>query len=88
MEVPMLDEQEYAQAAELYRQGFRNIKEHGDRQVQFKSLLDYYLGLTGFHETEPNAILHHRIALYGPPREQCGRPLRTPSASFCAACGM
>lgn len=28
----------------------------------------------------------HRLADFGPPCEKCGVPLRTPRASFCAAC--
>ena len=83
----MLDEEEYAQAHELYGQGMRNIKFAKDRQLQFKELLDFYKNVTGFDETEPNAIMHHRIALYGPPCENCGKPYRTNEAAFCAACG-
>jgi hypothetical protein len=47
MNVPMLDEEEFKKAQELYSLGFKNAK--FDR---FKSLLDYYNGLTGFGETE------------------------------------
>lgn len=87
MEIPMLDEEEYLQAHKLYGEGIRNIKFHKDIQLQFKALLDYYNQLSGFGETEPNAIMHHRIALYGPPCEQCDKPYRTDKAAFCAACG-
>jgi len=86
MEVPMLNEEEYQTAHELYGQGMRNVKA-ADKQVRFKELLNFYHELTGFSETEPNAIMHHRIELYGPPCENCGKPYRTPKASFCAACG-
>jgi len=34
-------------------------------------MLEYYEKVTGFKETEPNAIMHHRIAQYGPPCENC-----------------
>ena len=78
----MLDDNEFKKAQELYSQGFKNAK--SDR---FKPLLDYYNNLTGFGETEPNAIMHHHISLYGPICEKCGKPYRTSSASFCAACG-
>jgi hypothetical protein len=50
-------------------------------------LLDAYERLTGFRETNPTAVWHHRVALYGPPCAACGRPLRTPQACWCAACG-
>ena len=78
----MLDDNEFAKAKELYSQGFKNVKP--DR---FQPLLDYYNKLTGFEETEPNAIMHHQISQYGPACEKCGKPYRTSQASFCAACG-
>jgi hypothetical protein len=43
--------------------------------------------MTGLRETNINAIWHHRIAEYGPPCGACGKPLRTPKARLCAACG-
>ncbi|MBO9565517.1 MAG: hypothetical protein J7621_22255 [Niastella sp.] len=87
MEVPMLDEEESRQAGELYSAGIRNDAGGIDRQTRFRELLDYYYEMTGWRETEPNAIMHHDINLYGPPCEQCGKPYRTSKASFCAACG-
>lgn len=87
MEIPMLDEEEYAIAHKLALESFERRKSGLTRAEGFKPLLDYYKNLTGFDETEPNAILHHRILLYGPPCDQCGKPYRTPRASFCAACG-
>ena len=82
MNVPMLDEEEFKKAKELYSLGFKNVK-----SGRFKPLLDYYNDLTSFGETEPNAIMHQQIAQYGPVCENCGKPYRTPLASFCAACG-
>ena len=87
MEVPMLNEEQYAKAYELYGEAISDINREGGRLVRFKPLLDYYKEVTGWDETEPNAIMHHRIAQYGPPCEKCGKPYRTPQASFCAACG-
>ena len=84
MEVPMLDEEEFAIAYRLYGEAFRTLGK--TRAERFKKLLDYYFETTGFKETEPNAIMHHRIAQYGPPCENCGKPYRTPKASFCASC--
>lgn len=80
----MLDDVEYAKAAELYKAAF-SLK--GPREQRYKLLLDYYKEITGFEEVEPNAIMHHRISQYGPPCEVCGKPYRTPLASLCAACG-
>ena len=50
-------------------------------------LLEMYRLLTGFVETNPSAVLHHEVAQYGPPCPRCHKPLRTPLARFCAACG-
>ncbi len=47
----------------------------------------YHFNLTGEMDTNPNSIIHHRIALYGPPCENCSKHYRTAGASFCAACG-
>jgi hypothetical protein len=87
MELAMLNEEEYAIAYELYGKCMRNPEGFSDRKARFKPLLDYYKLVTGEEETEPNAIMHHRVAQYGPPCENCGKPYRTPVASFCAACG-
>lgn len=48
--------------------------------------LAQYEHLTGFKETNPNALHHHRLSIYGPPCTHCGKPLRTPQARFCAMC--
>src|ERR1051325_8110770 len=85
MEVEMLNEHEYAIAYRLYGEAMRN-RHDADRLQRFKPLLEYYKEVTGYDETEPNAIMHHRIAQYGPPCENCGKPYRTPKARFCAAC--
>lgn len=85
MEIPMLDEEEFAIAFELYGNAFKMVG--ASREERFRPLFQYYKYLTGFDETEPNAIMHHRIAQYGPQCENCGKPYRTPQASFCAACG-
>lgn len=85
IKVPMLNDDELKKAKELYSLGFRNTKK--SREERFKPLLDYYNYITGFNETEPHAVMHHYISLYGPPCENCGKPYRTPQASFCVACG-
>ncbi len=82
----MLDESEFEIANRLYSEGIKNTTPGLTREARYKPLLDYYKEVTGMEETEPNAIMHHRIAQYGPPCENCGKPYRTSKASFCAAC--
>lgn len=81
----MLDDEEFAIAEKLYRNAFE--KRGFSLKNRFKPLLKYYESVTGFKETVPHAIMHHRVSQYGPPCENCGKPYRTPQASFCAACG-
>jgi hypothetical protein len=78
----MLDEEEFARVTSLRGTGM-----DGDlRQRQFGPILREYERITGFHETNPNAIYHHRLGLYGPPCAHCGKPLRTPRARVCGSC--
>ena len=49
--------------------------------------LERYFELTGFKETNINALWHHRISRYGDPCPQCGKPLRTHVARMCPECG-
>jgi hypothetical protein len=46
----------------------------------FAPMLDAYERITGQKESNPNAIGHHRVSLYGPPCKSCGKPLRSPLA--------
>ena len=87
MEVSMLNEEEYSIAFKLYGEGLGSVNDARSRSERFSPLLDYYKSVTGEEEINPNAVMHHRIAQYGPPCEKCGKPYRTPQASFCAACG-
>jgi hypothetical protein len=95
-EMPMLDEEEFAQVADLHRDGLRAVKalretggaplEAISMEVHFTSMLDRYEAITGYRETNPNTVWHHRLSLYGPPCTNCGRPLRTPKAKLCGSC--
>lgn len=85
--VSMLNEGEYAIAYSLYGKGFLGQKSGRNKQELFEPLLDYYYKLTGQEASNPHAIMHHRISLYGPSCLNCGKPYRTPLATFCAACG-
>jgi hypothetical protein len=95
-EMPMLDEAEYTVALGLYRDGIRATQEFRKKwqvplkdakvEERFQPLLAWYEKLTGFKETNENAVMHHRLSLYGPPCARCGKPLRTPKAKLCGAC--
>ena len=82
MDVPMLDDDEYSQVM-----AFRGTGKHGSiLEKIYGPVLAEYERITGFHETNANAILHHRLSDYGPPCTSCGRPLRTPKAKLCGQC--
>jgi hypothetical protein len=49
-------------------------------------MLREYKRITGFPETNPMALYHHKIWMHGPPCEYCGKPLRTPDVKLCGAC--
>jgi hypothetical protein len=73
MEIPMLDEQEWAEVLPSLHQGAQEA-------------LTHYNQMTGLGEANPNAIWHHRTGIYGPPCENCGKPYRTPHVKYCVAC--
>lgn len=93
----MLDEAEWAEVHPHLANALEDIKryraEHGvslaeARRVGYgKSALERYFQITGFRETNPDALWHHRLSLFGPPCGVCGMPLRTPQAKLCADCG-
>jgi hypothetical protein len=95
-EMPMLDEVEYFEVFRLYGEGMNATKEFRQKwglplegmeiEIRFKPLLDRYEQMTGMRETNPNAVMHHRLWLYGPPCHRCGKPLRTPKARICGSC--
>ncbi|WP_210265495.1 zinc-ribbon domain-containing protein [Bradyrhizobium aeschynomenes] len=98
IEVPMLDEQEWAEIEPLLRKRIDDIKDYrrsnectlgqAAAAVDGKAgALQRYRELTGFEETNALAIWHHRRSDFGPPCTSCGKPLRTPRAKLCAACG-
>jgi hypothetical protein len=41
------------------------------RERFFGPVLREYERITGFRETNPNAVYHHRLSLYGPPCARC-----------------
>jgi len=90
----MLDEEEYHRIWHLYGECMHRLKDgvSADGRAPtidelFEPLRAEYERITGMANCHHNAIMHHRISSYGPPCSACGKPLRTPRASFCAACG-
>ena len=94
----MLDEDEFKEVHQLYHDAFRSLKasEQGRDGATPPSVIDArlapvrdaYFRMTGYRETNAAAILHHALSLYGPSCKNCSRPLRTPRARYCAACGV
>ena len=93
----MLDENEFKNIAELYHQAFSATKEfrinnnlpieNCSIDERFRPVREAYEKITGMRNCHHNAVIHHRISIYGEPCENCGKPLRTSEATFCAACG-
>ena len=95
-DMPILDEEEFGSVSRLYRDCVLATKEfrethrlplqHIDMNERFKPVRLHYEVLTGLKDCHENAILHHRLSLYGSPCHKCGKPLRTPRAKLCGAC--
>lgn len=97
VEVPMLDEAEWAELDPVLSSMIRHIQ--GYREKTGASLadavklgheqpaLDKYFELTGFRESNVNALWHHRLSQHGPPCSCCGKLLRTSRAARCVECG-
>lgn len=94
----MLNESEWEELAPYLQDMARRVKDYRERTgASIGTALEHakrnpaalakYYALTGFLETNVNALWHHRLSLYGPPCPACGRLLRTPRARFCAECG-
>jgi hypothetical protein len=85
-EVPMLDEEEFQLVTSKH--GPKVAGAMAERVERFYGpVVAEYERLTGYCETNPTEVYHHRLSLYGPGCPGCGKPLRTPQAKYCAACG-
>ena len=93
-DMPMLTEEEWqvahpmgyiAQMTQYREETGCSLAEARERGLGYLTVAAYE-SITGYRETNPNAILHHRLSLYGPPCHVCGKPLRTPAARYCASC--
>src|ERR1700740_2294715 len=97
MDVSTLDDLEFGEVSEAMAKGAEAEQPRGQRtqgsqdQLTLENrlllALEIYRRITGFEETNPRALFHHILSLYGPACRNCGKPLRTPRASWCAACG-
>lgn len=93
----MLDEHEWERLAPHLTDAIQQIKRyreaHGVSIAEARAAgygqeaLKIYYEITGFRETNPDALWHHRLSLLGRSCSCCGKPLRTPSAKLCAECG-
>lgn len=93
----MFDEAEFKVLSDLYRDSMRATKEFRkkhdlpleglDIDGRFEPLRKEHERMTGWANMHQNAIIHHRLCDYGPDCTECGKPLRTPKAGFCAECG-
>jgi hypothetical protein len=98
MDIPMLDEIEWAKIEPHLKNAMQQIMHY--REEHKVSLADaraygygrealkLYFEFTGYRETNPDAIWHHRISLLGGPCQACRKPLRTAKAKLCAECGV
>ena len=93
----MLEDHEWELVLPLLRRSLSDLQSYRQKhdvslaeakdQEFGRAALEKYLELTGFNETNVDALWHHHVSLYGPPCNSCGKPLRTPKAKYCAACG-
>ena len=96
MDIPMLDEDEWSRIKALLTNRIEAIKRYREetgaslkdalRDCREQPVLEEYRCITGFQETNVNALWHHRLSLYGSPCVDCGRRLRTPASSGCVDC--
>lgn len=97
-DVIMLDEAEFEQFSKVYMEGIRATKKYrkdtgfGLREALEQDFMqpavEKFEEITGTKvDCSVDHLRKHRLSDYGDPCRKCGKPLRTPQARFCAACG-
>ncbi len=77
-EMPMLNEAEF--------ECIKSIFWSSPLTTRAERICAEYERVTGFKESNMNAIFHHRLSIYGEPCHFCRKPLRTPKAKLCGSC--
>jgi hypothetical protein len=95
--VPFLNEDEWAQVEPLIRKSVEDVQRYREEtgapvsealgKRRATASLAKFAQLTGYFETDANAIWHHRRSNYGSTCASCGELLRTTRARRCAGCG-
>jgi hypothetical protein len=83
-----LDPESFGQIHEEFAGDPDGLQRRLEFEREYGGMLREYKRITGFPETNPMALYHHQVAMYGPPCDYCGKPLRTPDAKLCGACMM
>jgi predicted RNase H-like HicB family nuclease len=92
--LPMLEKREWKRFDSVYTACISAAKEltgqgksKAEASACLQPALDKWFEMTDYRETDFWNLWHHQVEQYGKPCSKCGKPLRTPEASFCAACG-
>ena len=98
----MLEDAEFERVYSAYIEAIRMMKQFRARtsagiaeaaakyHPSVRALYRRFLKRGGFQELVlplDHLIEKHRLSAYGPACANCGRPLRTPEAKVCVACG-
>jgi hypothetical protein len=81
-----LDPESFRKIHEEFADDPDGLQRRLEFEREYGGMLREYKRTTGFPETNPMALYHHKAWMYGPPCEWCGKPLRTPEAKMCGAC--
>jgi hypothetical protein len=84
--LPTLDPESFRRIKEEFADDPDGLQRRLEFEREYGGMLREYQRITGFPETNPTALNHHQVALYGSPCRRCGKPLRTPQARICGAC--